>query len=241
MLAATAVGCTATQPPSAAGVTPVVAVCHRCLEYADAYTRRQACLPQPQSRPCTPFVPFEVTTWADNVLLRSGPGYLFQKLAVLRQGTSLLVLGQSPGGEWFLCQTSESSAGWVFAQLVERAAGDAVMAPTIWPASAQVLVGTVHDQAGVPINGIQFSIFQGGGADAPRNDAVTDESGTFYAFMPAETSGSWTVSYTAVSCKSNTMDANCNCNSGACGKPDPASISVEFPRAADDALAFIWR
>jgi hypothetical protein len=189
----------------------------------------------------TPFVPFSVTTWADNVLLRSNPGYLFPQLAILRKGTSLLVLGRSPGTEWLLCQTSDSRVGWVFARLVDQAAGDLKAAPSIWPASAQALAGKVKDQAGVPISGIQFSIVQGGGADAPRNDAVTDDSGTFYAFMPADTNGTWLVSYTAVSCKSNTMDANCNCKAGLCGTSDPESISVVLPRSADDLLTFTWR
>ena len=70
---------------------------------------------------------------------------------------------------------------------------------------------------------------------------MTDISGTFYAFMPPDTSGTWLVSYTAVSCTSNTMDANCNCNAGVCGSPDPGSISVVFPRSADEPLAFTWR
>jgi hypothetical protein len=240
MLAATVVSCTATEPPTPVGVTPAVATVTAILDTPAPMEATSA--PTSTTEPAvTPFVPFEVMTWANNVLLRSGPGYLFQQLAVLREGASLLVLGKSPGGEWLLCQTPENRVGWVFAQLVERATEEVGEAPTIWPPSAQVLRGTVRDQAGVAINGIQFSIVQGGGNDAPRNDAVTDESGTFYAFMPAESSGSWFVSYTAVSCKSNTMDANCNCIGGTCGKPDPTSISVEFPRAADEALAFIWK
>ena len=72
----------------------------------------------------TAFVPFTVTTWADNVFLRSNPGYLFPQLAVLRKDTSLQVLGKSPGAEWLLCQTSESRVGWVFAQLVDGATGN---------------------------------------------------------------------------------------------------------------------
>ena len=185
-------------------------------------------------------MPFAVTTWANDVLLRSNRRNLFAKLAVLRKGISLLVLGKSPGAEWLLCQIGESRVGWVFSQFVERASGDLVEPPSIWPSLAQALVGKINDQAGVPISGIQFSIVQGAGACAPRNDALTYDSGTFYAFMPSDTNGTWLVSYTAVSCKSNTMDANCNCRSGVCGGPDPGSISVVFPRSAGDRLEFTW-
>jgi hypothetical protein len=139
-------------------------------------------VPSSTSSPA-PFAPFTVTTWADNVLLRGNPGYLFPQLAVLQQGTPLLVLGRSPGGEWLLCQTSENRVGWVFTQLVDNPAGDAGEAPSIWPPSVQALVGTVTDPAGMPISGIQFSVVQGPEGDAQRNDAVTDDSGTFYAFM----------------------------------------------------------
>jgi len=188
-----------------------------------------------------PFVPFAVTTWADNVLLRSNPGYLFPELGVLQQGTSLLVLGRTPGAEWLLCQTSENRVGWVFTQLVDMAAGEPGEAPFIWPPSVQVLVGTVKDHAGVPIGGIQFSIVQDAAVGKPRNDAMTDDSGTFYAFMPADTSGTWSVGFTAVSCKSNTMDADCNCRVGMCGSPNPESISVSFPRVPAEVLEFTWR
>jgi len=245
VLTAVAVGCTTNQAtpgtpasPAPGSATPASAAAPEMPVPMPA----TAAVPTSTEVPAaTAFVPFTVSTWADNVLLRSNPGYLFAQLAVLRQGTSLSVLGQSPGGEWLLSQTSDSRVGWVFAQLVERAGGGSVDAPSIWPTAVQTIVGKINDQAGVPISGIQFSIVQGAGANAPRNDAMTDDTGTFYAFMPADTSGTWFVSYTAVSCKSNTMDANCNCKGGLCGSPDPKGINVDLPRAADEPLAFVWR
>ena len=189
----------------------------------------------------TPFMAFQVTTSVDNALLRENPGYLFPQLAVLQQGSSLLVLGRSPGGEWLLCETADHRAGWVFGKLVTPGSGDVQEAPVIRPASAQVVVGTVRDQAGVPISGIQFSVIQGSGNNAPRNDAVTDTSGRFYAFMPADASGSWTVSYTAVSCTSNTMDSNCNCIGGRCGTPDPLSVTIQLPQSPEAMLQFTWK
>ena len=243
-LAAVAAGCTMSRVPPAAPLssapapaTPAsVAVSETPLPVLATVAPTSTAVPS-----ATAFVPFTVATWADNVLLRSNPGYLFPQLAVLKEGSSLSVLGKSPGAEWLLCQTRDNRVGWVFAQLVERAGGDSMDAPTIWPASVQTLVGKMNDEAGVPISGIQFSIVQGVGSNAPRNDAMTDDTGTFYAFMPAETSGTWYVSYTAVSCKSNTMDANCNCKAGTCGSPDPKGINVDFPPATDDPLAFVWK
>jgi len=191
--------------------------------------------------PSTPFVAFTVTTWVDNALLRENPGYLFPQLGALKQGSTLLVVGRSPGGEWLLCQTVDHRAGWVFAQLVTEGARDVQAAPVIWPASTQVVVGMVRDLAGVPISGIQFSIVQGSGNNAPRNDAVTDATGQFYAFMPGDASGSWTVGYTAVSCTSNTMDAACNCIGGRCGMPDPLTTTIQLPQSTEETLQFTWK
>jgi hypothetical protein len=191
--------------------------------------------------PRTPFMAFTAATSVENALLRENPGYLFPQLAALKQGSALLVMGRSPGGEWLLCQTADHRAGWVFAQLVDASSEDLQQAPVIWPASAQVVVGLVRDQAGVPVSGIQFSIIQGTGNTAPRNDAVTDGSGQFYAFMPAEAAGEWNVSYTAVSCTSNTMDSSCNCIGGTCGMPDPLATTIQFPRPPQDVLQFTWR
>jgi uncharacterized protein YraI len=239
MLAIVAIGCTGQVPASRE--TPNSALASPFVPLMTATQAPPTAVPTPTSTATalpTPYVPFTVTTWADNVLLRTNPGYLFPQVGMLRQGTSLQVLAKSPGGEWLLCQTSDHRAGWVFAQLVQSDRADFGSVPVIWPSSAQALEGRVKDQAGVPISGIQFSVIQGTGSRAPRNDAVTDASGMFYAFMPAEAGGQWLVSYTAVSCTSNVMDANCNCLAGRCGMPDPQSITVDLPTSQDAVLEF---
>jgi uncharacterized protein YraI len=189
----------------------------------------------------SPFTPFAASTWAANVLLRTSPGYLFPQIAVLAERTSLTVLGRSPGGEWLLVQTTDNRAGWVFAQLVDAGGGNPAEAPLIRPPGVQEVIGVVKDEAGVPISGIQFSLVQGTGNQAPRNDAMTDQSGTFHAFMPATAQGTWDVGFTAVSCKSNTMDANCNCLIGVCGKPYPLLLSLTLPQASAAELLFVWK
>lgn len=188
-----------------------------------------------------PFRPFSATPWADNVLLRSNPGYLFPKLGVLSQGTELRVLGHAPGNEWLVVQTTDGRSGWVFAKLIDLGGHDPAESPTIQPSGVQIVVGRVKDELQQPISGIQFALLQGSGSLAPRNDAVTDETGTFYAFMPADAAGSWLVSYTAVACTSNTMDPNCNCVNNHCGMPDPQRVDIVLPRPGDEILEFVWK
>jgi hypothetical protein len=159
----------------------------------------------------------------------------------LSKGARLQVLGRSPGAEWVLAQTADNRVGWVFAQLLENQGSDWPAAPLIQPPSVQVLKGSLQDERGIPISGIQFAFTQGAGSQAPRNDAMTDETGVFFAFMPLDASGIWTVSFTAVACTSNTMDASCNCKNGFCGKPQPESTSISLPTPPDEVLRFVWK
>lgn len=188
-----------------------------------------------------PFVPFSVNTWTDNVLVRSGPGYLFAHTAILNKGSRVQVLGRSPGGEWVLAQTADNRVGWVFAKFLENQGVDWPAAPLVQPPAVQLLMGSLQDERGIPISGIQFAFTKGAGSQAARNDAVTDETGTFFAFMPLEASGTWSVSFTAVACTSNTMDASCSCKSAFCGKPQPETMSISLPVPPDQVLKFVWK
>ncbi len=203
---------------------------------------RQASSPTPASdfieaQP-TPFTPFYVTNSVENLVLRANPGYLFEAKTALAPDTRLLVLGRAPGEEWIFVQTPFERTGWVFAQLLDRSA-DYTTAPLIQPADMQVLRGKVVDESGLPVSGIQFAVVQGISGSPPRNDAVTDTSGIFYAFMPLTASGTWSVSFIAVACTSNTMDENCQCKGGVCGKPDPEVTSVILPTA--ELMIFLWK
>ena len=185
-----------------------------------------------------PFIPFSVTTWADNVLLRSNPGHLFDKLAILPKGTSLRVTGRAMGGEWLMVQTGDNRSGWVSTRYVEAGAHDPERAPEVRPADALLVRGRVSDANGLPVSGIQYAIVQGSGSNAPRTDAMTDASGVFYAFMPASTKGTWWVSYTAISCESNIMSPDCSTWNGT---SNPKGVYIDLPQADGSILEFAWK
>ena len=186
----------------------------------------------------TPYVPFHATAMVDNLRLRTNPGTLFPALRMIQKDTSLLVLGQAPGGEWIFVQMVSEESGWVFAKLlVSDHPLDLI--PFIQPENVQLVKGHVVNANNQPITGIQFAITQGQGMDAPRNDAMTDANGDFYAFMPLTASGEWYVSYAAIACTSNLMDANCNWKSGVAFQPEPAGTFVTLPMEA--TLEFTWK
>jgi hypothetical protein len=105
----------------------------------------------------------------------------------------------------------------------------------VTPTNVQVVTGRVLDANGSPVTGIKFTVSQ----NTQREDATTDETGTFYAYLPTKFSGTWSVSFLSVACASNTMNASCQCLNGACGKPNPETVSITLPLSAP--LNFVWR
>lgn len=196
--------------------------------------------PQPTATPtptATPFQPFEAKALTDFLNLRSNPGYLFTVITMLQKDTPFQVLGKSPGGEWIYVELEDGKTGWLFAQLIASEI-DLQLAPVLEPEDAQLITGKVTDVNGTPISGIQFAI-QGAESTTFRTDAMTDSSGVFYAFLPSGLTGKWYVVYTAISCKSNTMDKDCNCINNICGSPSPEMDSVTLPQT--EPLEFIWK
>lgn len=140
-----------------------------------------------------------------------------------------------------MAQTADGRVGWIFVQLIEGSGGEWIRVPISEPLAAQLITGSVKDLAGVPISGVQFALTQGNGALAPRTDAITDEAGIFYAYMPASASGSWYLSYAAIACTSNTMDAGCNPKNGVGGRPYPDGQYLTLPLASQAPLEFVWK
>jgi hypothetical protein len=163
---------------------------------------------------------------------------LFPAANLLAQASKVTVYGRSPGNDWLYVNTPKDAHGWVFAQMV-KADKDIRTAPSVEPGDVQIVRGRVVDASGVPVNGLQFTLTQGSGNNAPRNDALTGDDGVFYAFFPSNTTGTWTVSYTAISCTSRMVDANCGCKDGVCGTVTPASVQVTIPTT--QVLEFNWK
>lgn len=185
-----------------------------------------------------PFVPFTVATWADNVVLHDNPGHLAPKLGILADNTPLTALGRTPGGEWLMVKTADNRLGWVFEKLVESSGPETSTAPLVKPTGVIVLRGNLTDASGNPVTGVQFAVLQAGVSEEIRTDATTDAEGTFYAFLPADSKGSWWIEYVAISCESNLMDATC---SNWSGEANPKGMYVQLPGGAHSPVKFEWR
>ena len=200
-------------------------------------TEQATLAPQP-SPTATNYSPFTISPFVNNVKLRTNPGYLFPARMMVHQNTALLVHGRSQGNDWIYVETPEKVYGWVYSKLFNEEPR-LLQAPLVEPGDVQIIRGKLLDPAGRPISGVQFAITQGSGDNPLRNDAITDENGEFFAFMPLESSGTWKITYVAIGCDSNTMDASCNCINGICGTADPESIQISLPTNAP--LQFTWK
>jgi len=175
-----------------------------------------------------------VYTAVANANLRVNPGLLFQVSRVLPQNTRLQLLGQSPGGEWVNVRNDEGIVGWVGYWIVALDE-EIPPLPFIEPEDVILVTGRVTTGLGTPVSGIGFSLTQG----SRRTDAMTDEEGRFFAYLPTTMSGTWTVNYVSVACTSNTMDVNCNCIGNYCGTAHPESVTVLLPQ--QEPLDFTWK
>ncbi len=175
-----------------------------------------------------------VRTQAQNVNLRVNPGRLFKVSRVLAQGTRLQLLGVAPGGQWLNVVNDEGVIGWVGVDFVSGGF-DGPPAPVVEPKDVLVVTGTVLDANGSPVNGIGFAVVQG----SQRDDASTDETGTFYSFLPTKFPGAWTVSFVSVACTSELPDDKCRCVGDACAKVNPESVTVTVPMSAP--ISFVWK
>jgi hypothetical protein len=195
-------------------------------------------MPAPAEAPTpTPYTPFTVSSMVDHANIRTNPGKLFEVIASASQGGLMQVLGKAPGGEWFFIRQENGVQGWIFGQLLETDQ-DLQAVPVFMPANVMVLEGRIMKENGQPVSGIQFAFVQEQNGQMLRNDGNSDENGIFFVFMPVEISGTWTVSYTAISCSSNTMDAACNCLEGVCGTVAPSVQTITLPQV--EPVLFSW-
>jgi uncharacterized protein YgiM (DUF1202 family) len=189
----------------------------------------------------TPFTPFTVKPAVDNLKIRVNPGLLFEAIMMVQQTDELTVLGTAPGNEWTYIQTATGTEGWVFSELLQSNV-NLSQVPVREPKGVVVIKGRVLDAGSAPIQGVGFDVTQGGAGEVSTNSVVTDANGNFYAFMPDTASGSWTVSYTAIACKSNVWsDTACTTyKQGYTGSVDPLTQSVSLPQTGNPLL-FTWR
>lgn len=176
-----------------------------------------------------------VYTASENVNFRVGPGRLFQVSRVLAKGTRLELLGYGADNKWIYVKNDEGIVGWVDGLFVDGSF-DGPQPPIIVPEDVITITGNVTNANG-PITFVGIALVQGG----QFTEGYTDETGNFYIYVPKTLKGDWFLQEYSIDCRSNLMDANCQCLNNSCGSLFPESIKITFPVASNSVnVNFGW-
>lgn len=190
-------------------------------------------IPQP-TKTSTPFIPIKGTISVQNFKLRAGPGFLFDTVGLYDENDTVQVLGRSLGSGWLYVATSDSRAGWMKAEYIDLA-GELDQVPYFGFKDANMIYGHVRDGSGKPLSKIGIVIFPATSQDTTREDtAVTDETGTYYLFLPLDLQGDYTIGVNAYSCDSNAVNSECALQYGY-----PSAQSIPLPHPSDISIEFV--
>ena len=165
-----------------------------------------------------------------NIVMRSGPSTLFDRITTFPQGTQVTVLGRTLNDEWVWVTTTEASQGWMSAQFLEIT--NLASVPILEVGSSVTISGNAIDTDNNGLDGVNIAVFQGNGADRRRTDTYTGLDGSFTVYLPDTSQGIWNVEAVGIKCSSRVMDAFCK-SSGSITNPGflislPQSISITF-------------
>ncbi len=187
--------------------------------------------PTPRPTP-TPYQPIEGRIVFDNLMLRKGPGFLFGVIDTYPIDQAVHLLGRAPGNNWLYVLTLDNLTGWMKVEGIELN-GNIYDAPEVTPDGAVIVHGRVFAPNGSPASEIGLMVNPvGAGTDTSHQDVgVSDVTGRFYIYLPAGTSGDWTLVANAWGCKGSNVDQNCNLY----GKFPPEQV-ITLPQAADSEI-----
>jgi serine/threonine-protein kinase len=175
--------------------------------------------------------PLKAIVWADNVVLRAGPGKVYDRLGIYNSDTPVEIIGKNASDDWSQVRVPAATdvrTGWIMTQWLS-VDGDLDSVPVVeLPADSDItrIFGFVNDSLGKPIDGINVAIWQGSGDAEYRQDAYSNSEGYFQADVPISEGPVWNVEAVGILCSSRIMDpADCSLN-GYFESSDYASVAV---------------
>ncbi len=166
-------------------------------------------LPQPTPTGA-PFEPVKATITVDNFKLRTGPGFLFDAVALYDSNTEVLVMGKAPGENWLFVQTEDNRSGWMKTEYLDLN-GDLAALPLIAPSDVQTISGHVRTKDNNTFaSGIGILLEPQSGYTGTNGDnALTDSSGTFYIYLPKRMEGDYFIEPNGFNCTGNLVVGKC--------------------------------
>ena len=140
--------------------------------------------------------------------LRDGPGTVHNVLGNYPNGTGLIILSQTPNGEWVKVETNDKQVGWMYRPLL-KIDGKWQALPREERTEDQKITGQVLSENGTPLNDITIACSQTINEVEEKNDALTGEDGSFVIYLPSDRTGSWSVQVAGVGCDSWIATEDC--------------------------------
>jgi hypothetical protein len=194
--------------------------------------------PEPTPTPST-ITMLDAQVVFDNYALRSGPGRLFERIALYPTGESVSIIGREFTDNWVLVITSDNRSGWMNVVGLDYVGGLASI-PVFDVPHAVVVHGHVYLQMQVPAEGIGVSIAPSDNDLSESSDtSTTNAAGEWAIYLPIVTYGEWTVGPNSYNCEgSNAVTATGDDECELMGKlPDGQTISLPLDR--DVAIEFL--
>jgi hypothetical protein len=159
-----------------------------------------------------------------SVNMRKGPSTLDDVLGQINLGDLVQVDGLAPGGEWAKVMTAGGTSGWVKQSFLNFGTQVPTI-PTINITDEYVIKGKVTDATGKPLQDILVSLNRTVGDVLFEDRMVTNETGEFYAFVPTQHIGNWTLEITGANCTAAIVDKSCH-YSGTFSQNGSVTVSI---------------
>ena len=189
-------------------------------------------LPQP-TKTQAPFQPINATVNVDNLKLRSGPGFLFDGIALFEANSVVTVLGKAQGENWYYVETENHLSGWMKMEYLDLA-GDPDTLPYFAVTNAQIIIGHVRTKENVFASGIGILLSPQSGYNGTNGDStLTDGTGTFYLYLPKNLEGEYFIELNGYNCTGNLIVGRCELPyqfppAQPITLPPPAGVTIEF-------------
>ena len=141
--------------------------------------------------------------------LRSGPSPLHTLVAPYAMGTPMTISYATPGYRWGKVTAPDGKEGWLLLSLMDlKAPAESLPLHPGAPSDSIPVIGWVEGGSGQPIDKAVVSLWQKE-SDTLRPQAFTGPDGMFFLYLPANSTGDWTIGVVSVDCTSSVMDAKC--------------------------------
>lgn len=159
--------------------------------------------PLPTDKP-TYMVPVSVEL--NGLILRSGPGTMFDPIATFATGTQVTTLGMVADGTWIQVRAPLSGGGtvdgWMFSQYLDMSNVEEAL-PVVDMSPDNTLFGTVKDSDGNLIHDVRVAAVIETENGELRDESTTNHAGQFQIYYPIGIGDAARLEVVAVNCNSN--------------------------------------